>query len=78
MVAIFHQLCGHLLEDEVKHEDEAAQVHVVIVTVQIQSTVASSVPQVFKGAATQRAAERAAEWTGERAQGVVLSTASWI
>lgn len=39
---IHAQRLGHLFEDEVKHEDEAAQVHVIIVTVQVQGTVSCS------------------------------------
>lgn len=42
---------GHLLQDEVKHEDEATEVHVVIITVQIQGAVTGGVSQVFEGAA---------------------------
>lgn len=69
---------GYLLQDEIKHEDEAAEVHVVILTVQVESAVARGVAKVFKGAAAQGAAERAPEGTGERAQGVVLPPATWI
>lgn len=69
---------GHLLQDEVKHKDEAAEVHVIVLTVQIESAVACGMAQVLKGAAAQGAAERAPEGAGERTEGVVLPTPPWI
>lgn len=74
----WHRQSGYLLQDEIKHEDEAAEVHVVILTVQVESAVARGVAKVFKGAAAQGAAERAPEGAGERAEGVVLAPATWI
>lgn len=68
----------HLLQDEVKHEDETAKVHVIIITVEVQGTIASGVTQVFKGAAVQGAAEGAPEGAGEGAQGVVLPASARI
>lgn len=70
--------CGHLLQDEVKHEYKAAEVHVVIFTVQVQSAVAGGVTQVFEGAAAERAAERAPEGAREGTEGVVLPAASRV
>lgn len=69
---------SHLLQDEVKHEDETAEVHVVIITVEVQGAVAGSMTQVFERAAAQRAAEWTPEGAGEGAEGVVMPTATWI
>lgn len=78
LATAIQEVCWNLLQDEVKHENETAEVHVIIVTVQIQSAVASGVAQVFKWAAAQGTAEWASEGAGERAEGVMLPTASWV
>ncbi len=58
----------HLFKHQVKHEDEAAQVHVVVVAVQVQGAVSGGVAEVLEGAAAQGAPER----TGKRTQVIVL------
>lgn len=41
----------HLFKDEIKHQNEAAQVYVIIITIEIQSAVSCGVTEVLEGTA---------------------------
>lgn len=70
---------SYLLEDEVEHEDEAVEVHVVLFAVQVEGAVSGSMAQVLEGAAAEGAAvQRAGEGAGQGAQCVVLPVTPWI
>lgn len=65
---------GYLFKEEVKHKNEAAQVHVIILVVQVQSTVPRGMAQIPEGATVQRASEGAWEWT----KCALLPSTTWV